>query len=127
MVGARVEGNLVRHNNINGRTEFARWKTRALIASNFKVFSLCSKRMEGGGTEEFLITFFLLDSNLEDIFCIFFFLGNLALRCRFCKQNKVISFVSMDSIADFFFTKELVFFGRFNRRLLLCVCVCVFY
>lgn len=77
--------------------------------------------MEGGGTEEFLILFFV-GLEFGGHFLHFFFLGNLALRCRFCKQNKVFSFVSMDSIADFFFTKELVFFGRFNRRLLLCVC-----
>lgn len=37
-----------------------------------------------------------------------------------CKQNKVFFLVSMDSIADFVFTKDLVFFGRFIRRLLLC-------
>lgn len=49
------------------------------------------------------------------------FCGNLAIRCRFfCKQNKVIFFVSMDSIADFVFTKDLVFLeGLFDG----CYCV----
>lgn len=50
---------------------------------------------------------------------LFFCFGNLALRCHFCKQN-FFFLVSMDSIADFFYKRTSVF-GRFNRRLLLCV------
>lgn len=72
---ARKEGNLVRHNN-NG-VELARWKTRT--ASNFYCFFGCSKRMEGGGTEDFLVKFLWLDSNLEDTFVGIWRLGAVFL------------------------------------------------
>lgn len=49
--------------------------------------------MEGGGTEEFLIFV-----GLE--FGGHFFVSEI-WPCRFCKQNKVFFFVSMDSISDF--------------------------
>lgn len=67
--------------------------------------------MEGGGTEDLIFV------GLE--FGGHFFVSEI-WPCRFCKQNNVFFFVSMDSI-DYFYKRTSVF-GRFDRRLLLCLC-----
>lgn len=69
--------------------------------------------MEGGGTEEFLIFV-----GLE--FGGHFFLFRKFGRAVFVNKIKFF-FISMDSISDFFYKRTSVF-GRFDRRLLLCLC-----
>lgn len=62
--------------------------------------------MEGGGTEEFLITFCCCWIEFGGHF-LHFFSREFGIEVPFfSKQNKVFSFVSMDSIADFFLQKN---------------------